>query len=1310
MSKNPLHSRLENLFSELEPEDTSVPPVQQDTTSSLPGWTWETDALGNFVACSSEVTAALGLSPEEFIGKPLRTFGLSPTSVKAVSEIMDTDACPTEMDIQYKSRKGDWVVVRTHIFTHTDDFGERGGWHGFNNVVATGRKVTPEIQTDTIEPETDPTFPMLSKQPDRAISGNNVENTLPIEGLWTQTGMESLVQQEAVLTPAGSSDPAAIAIPFQLQENQSGVIELVDESTARRWNEEERLLILEVTDQLHLALENAQLYAAAQRELQDRIKAEEEAERRTQELALINQVVSSVSASLDLRTSMQIIINQLAKAFSLVSGSISLLNQDRSSLTVIADYTKDTRSTMGLAISLDSNPAAQQVLTTRKTLILNDAQNDPMLAPLHRVFRWRGVQSVAILPLIVGKDVIGTVSLEIQETGRKLTQDEERLAETIIYQAAASIQNARLFEQTQTALAETELLYRISRSISQASTAQELVSLVVEYAMPKTAERVTLFMVEANETGKITELISTGFQEVTTSYQEVNIRLSVNEMGLLRELKGDSFIIPDIRRSAMDPASRQIFERMGMIGLGIVPLRTSGRLIGLLMVSARQEIQYTAQETRLLETVAVTIAVSLEKQRLLLEAQRRALELQTAAEIARDTSGTLALDTLLNRIVNMLSERFGFYHASIFLMDDSNTYAVVRESTGTAGEAMKRNHHKVQTGSRSIIGIVTSTAQSLVVNDVRQSTAYRPNPLLPNTRSELGIPLKIGDRVIGALDVQSTQLNAFTRGDVKVLEILADQITVAIENARAYELSQKAYDEMKEADRVKSQFLANMSHELRTPLNSIIGFSRVILKGIDGPVTDLQQQDLNAIYNSGQHLLGLINDILDLSKIEAGKMELSFEETNLLDMINGVMSTAIGLVKDKPIKLNKNIPADLPTVRADPMRVRQVLLNLLSNAAKFTDQGTITVTAGLQHSPRGLPEVIIRVIDTGQGIAAEDQGKLFQPFSQVDDSPTRKTGGTGLGLSICRSLIELHGGRIGIEKSELGAGSTFFITLPLPETDQVPASSEVSGDNPVLAIDDDMQVISLYERYLKPNGYTVVPLTDPAQAVARAKQIKPVAITLDVMMPNRDGWSVIKDLKSDPETKGIPVIMCSIQEEEEKGLSLGAADYLIKPFLQEDLVQAVNRINRDGTLRDLLIIDDDPADLRLVEKALVNRGQYRITTALGGVKGWEAIQAKQPDVIISDLFMPELNGFELLEKLRADLKTKDIPVIVLSGADLTPEQHNQLASLGQQMLSKGLLKGNDLLDRLDQALKHRKGTTSLATASLKTASLTKKDR
>jgi CheY-like chemotaxis protein len=394
-------------------------------------------------------------------------------------------------------------------------------------------------------------------------------------------------------------------------------------------------------------------------------------------------------------------------------------------------------------------------------------------------------------------------------------------------------------------------------------------------------------------------------------------------------------------------------------------------------------------------------------------------------------------------------------------------------------------------------------------------------------------------------------------------------------------------------------------------------------------------------------------------------------------------------VKDKPIKLKTEIASDLPMARADNTRVRQVLINFLSNAAKFTDEGTITVEAKPVVGPKNKPEVMVTVTDSGPGIAKEDQGKLFLPFSQVDDSPTRKTGGTGLGLSICRSLIEMHGGRIGLLSSEVNIGSTFFFTLPVsaPEVVEETPEAQFPSSNTILAIDDDPKVINLYERYLKPHGYQVVALTEPMKSVERAKEVQPFAITLDIMMPEKDGWQVMRELKNDPATRGIPVVICSILESQEKGFSLGASDYLVKPFLQEDMINSLNRLNRDGQIKDVLVIDDDPADLRLVQKMLEENHNFQITIAQGGQQGWETIQNSHPDAIILDLFMPDMNGFNILENLRTNPVLRHIPVIILTGADLSAEQHQQLTDFGQGVLAKGYLREKELLVLLEEALR-----------------------
>jgi signal transduction histidine kinase len=294
----------------------------------------------------------------------------------------------------------------------------------------------------------------------------------------------------------------------------------------------------------------------------------------------------------------------------------------------------------------------------------------------------------------------------------------------------------------------------------------------------------------------------------------------------------------------------------------------------------------------------------------------------------------------------------------------------------------------------------------------------------------LKVPIRTPDEILGVIEFDAgTDGKGWFPEDASLAEEISQQLALALQDARTHQLTTQALDEMREADRLKTQFLANMSHELRTPLNSIIGFSRVILKGIDGPINETQEKDLNAIYSAGQHLLGLINDMLDLSKIEAGKMELTFNEVDLIETINSVLSTAQGLLKDKPIELVVDLPETLPTILADSIRVRQILLNLLSNSAKFTERGEIGVSVR-EMTIDDADSIVVAVFDTGPGIHPSEQQKLFEPFSQVDASPTRKTGGTGLGLSITRHLVELHGGRIWVDSAP-GEGSTFAFSLPL---------------------------------------------------------------------------------------------------------------------------------------------------------------------------------------------------------------------------------------------------------------------------------------
>ncbi len=412
-----------------------------------------------------------------------------------------------------------------------------------------------------------------------------------------------------------------------------------------------------------------------------------------------------------------------------------------------------------------------------------------------------------------------------------------------------------------------------------------------------------------------------------------------------------------------------------------------------------------------------------ERTRLLQQAnyqiQRRAIQLQASLEVGQAVTSILDPDALLDHVVRVVRDCFYYSYVAVYTTDESGEGLVLRAS---AGEADPFHGAYVTGESSGAVGQAFRDGRAVLES---RPVSIKVGPPLSYARAEAALPLRLGDRVLGVMDVQSTQPEAFDQDDVSVLQNVANQVAIALENARAYALEREAAERLRELDRSKRRFLANMSHELRTPLTNIIGFARLMLKEIDGPLTDPQRHDLEIIYHNGEHLLGLINDLLDISQIEAGLMELEFREVDLGDLIRSVMATAGALVRGKPVVMREVIAPDLPKVRADPARIRQVLLRILANAAKFTDQGTITVQAWPVDG-----EVRISVSDTGTGIAPEYLERIFERFEQGITENGRRPDGAGLGLALSKEFVEMHGGRIWVE-SEVGKGSTFTFTLPL---------------------------------------------------------------------------------------------------------------------------------------------------------------------------------------------------------------------------------------------------------------------------------------
>jgi len=609
-----------------------------------------------------------------------------------------------------------------------------------------------------------------------------------------------------------------------------------------------------------------------------------------------------------------------------------------------------------------------------------------------------------------------------------------------------------------------------------------------------------------------------------------------------------------------------------------------------------------------------------------------------------------------------------------------------------------------------IPGQCAAKRMEIEVNDVGRAIDFIIDTGMVNVVPEyiLATPILFQENLLGVMLLGSTQ--PFDELRREIIKNSVPQIGVALTNAMNFESTKRLSHEvaakneelntknfeLQRAYRVKSDFLSNMSHELRTPLNSIIGFTSVLLEPHGEPLTDDTRTALEKVLKNGKHLLQLINDILDYSKIESGRMTVNVDSDTVESVVANCLGTIEPMVTTKGVKLQTQIEEGLPVLQTDILKVKQILLNLLSNAAKFTDHGTITVVA---KNSNGMVSIAVR--DEGIGIESKNLGSVFEEFQQIDSSNSRKHKGTGLGLAIARNYARLLGGDLTVE-SIFGSGSTFMLILPpmfspeqtgtqMLERKPSPPSAAIISSVPqaqpkqtpvpskqtpvpssgtlVLCIDDEPDVSELMKRFLIPEGYAVQTATSGDEGIRLAEQLHPSVITLDIMMPVKDGWQVLRELKNNPKTNTIPVVIHSIIDNKPLALSLGAFDVITKPTDSKQILAVVEHAchTKDQTI---LIVDDD-GDFSDVLRQILQREGYRTLSVTNGEEALTTLKEIRPSLIFLDLKMPGMDGFAVLEHLRADDRWQSIPVVILSGADVSDTQRALLQKHTQDFIEKG---------------------------------------